>query len=243
MAADILFVLGSYILGSVPHLSFLARLRHIRLEGDYHQSLWQQAGKIFGILGVLGEFIKGVLPVLIGRAIGLDLNTIAIAGLAVVCGQMWPIFSKFEGEKGNSIAIAMVITLIPKSALVAIFPIIIALVFRTIPRLKAKPGEPSGKPIVGGPYSRSLPLGMAVYFLILPLFAWYFGEPAVIIWCCAALLALILVRRLTARLGDDLKTGENIKRILIRRLLYDRATAGEESQSSKATPDSGNISN
>jgi glycerol-3-phosphate acyltransferase PlsY len=226
MTADIFFVLGSYLFGSLPHLSLLARLRRVSLEGDFHQSLWQRAGKIFGVLGVLGEFIKGALPVLIGRAIGLDLAAIALAGLAAVCGQMWPVFSRFDGEKGNSIAIPMVIALIPKAALAAIFPIIIALIFRTLPRLTARPGPSGGKSIVGGPYSRSLPLGMAIYFLILPLSAWYFGESAVIIWCCAALLLLILVRRLTAGLGNDLKTGEDVRRILIRRLLYDRATTG-----------------
>jgi glycerol-3-phosphate acyltransferase PlsY len=226
MAVDILFVLGSYLLGSVPHLSLLARLSRVNLEGDFHLSLWQHAGKIFGIIGVLGEFIKGALPILIGRGIGLDLTAIAIAGLAAVCGQMWPIFSRFDGEKGNSIAIAMVIALIPKSALTAIFPIVVALIFRTIPRLTAKRGQSSDQSIIGGHYSRSLPLGMAIYFLILPLSAWYFEERTVIIWCCVALLCLILTRRLTAGLGSDLKTGKDIKLILMRRLLYDRATTG-----------------
>jgi glycerol-3-phosphate acyltransferase PlsY len=225
MLTDILFILGSYLLGSVPHLSLLALLRHVSLDGDYHQSLWNRAGKVFGVIGVLGEFVKGILPVLIGRAIGLDLVVIAAAGLAAVTGQMWPVFLKFDGEKGNSIAIAMVIALIPIPALVAIFPIIIALIVRTVPRLTAKHKASGDKSIIGGSYSRSLPLGVAFYFLILPLFAWLFDEPVVIPWCCLALFLLILIRRLTAGLDRDLKTGEAIGLILLRRLLYDRATA------------------
>jgi len=224
MWADVVLILGSYLLGSVPHLSLLAKLRHVELDGDFHQNLWSRAGKIAGVLGILGEFIKGVLPVLIGRALDFGPAVIAIAGLAAVCGQMWPVFSKFDGEKGNSIALAMVMVLVTKSGLVAIIPVIIALLIRTIPRLVAKSsGE---KPIVGGAPSISLPLGMAICFLILPLITWYFGEPMGIVWCCVALFILLMIRRLTAGLRHDLMASGDVKRILINRLLFDRATAG-----------------
>jgi len=224
MWADVVLILGSYLLGSVPHLSLLAKLRHVELDGDFHQNLWSRAGKVTGVLGLLGEFIKGVLPVLIGRALDFGPAVIAIAGLAAVCGQMWPVFSKFDGEKGNSIALAMVMVLVTKSGLVAITPVIIALLIRTIPRLVAK--SSGDKPIVGGAPSISLPLGMAICFLILPLITWYFGEPVEVVWCCVALFILLIIRRLTAGLRHDLKAGGDVKRILINRLLFDRATAG-----------------
>jgi len=226
MIIDTFFIVGSYLLGSVPHLSLLARLRRISLDGDYHQTLWSKGGRIFGVIGVVGEFVKGILPVLVGRAIGLEISIVAFAGLAAVCGQMWPAFQRFDGEKGNSITIAMVIALMPVAALAAIFPVIIALIIRTVPRLTAKSRASDEQSVIGGSYSRSLPLGMAAYFLILPLSAWYFGEPAAVIWCCVALFILILIRRLTAGLGIDLKTGEDVKLILLRRLFYDRSTTG-----------------
>jgi len=180
---------------------------------------------MFGVLGVVGEFIKGVLPVLAGKALDFDITIVAIAGLAAICGQMWPLFSRFDGEKGNSIAIAMVIALIPIPGLIAIIPVIIALIIRTVPRLIAKSGKTGDKSIVGGPYSRSLPLGMFICFLILPFVSWYFGEPVGVIWCCGALFVLIMIRRLTAGLSDDLKASRDIPVILFRRLFYDRTTA------------------
>lgn len=225
MWADILLVLGAYIFGSIPHLSFLAKLRRVELDGDFHENLWYRAGRIIGVAGVIGEFIKGVLPVLAGKALGFDLSVVAIAGLAAVCGQMWPVFTKFNGEKGNSIAIAMVISLVPIPGLVALIPIVISLIIRIAPRLMTGYGKSGEKSIVGGPYSRSLPVGMFICFLILPFVSWYFGEPAEIIWSCAALFILIMIRRLTAGLRDDLKVSHNIGVILLRRLLYDRATA------------------
>jgi hypothetical protein len=208
----------------VPHLPLLAKLRHVELDGDFHQELWRKAGKFIGAMGVVGEFIKGIAPVLIGKALHFNLAIIAAAGLAAVIGQMWPVFMKFDGEKGNSIGLAMAMAFTPVSCLIALITVIIALLIRTAPRLirKGRPG--GGKPLFGGQYSRSLPLGMALCFLLLPFVAWSLGEPRETVWCLGALFVFLMLRRLTAGLRDDLKTGNDIKAILIRRLLYDRAT-------------------
>lgn len=224
MWANLALILGAYVLGSAPHLPLLARLRHVDLNGDFHQNLWYRGGKVIGVVGVLGEFAKGVIPVLVGRWLGFEPVIFVVAGLAAVCGQMWPVFSRFDGEKGNSIAIAMVFALVPLAALVAIIPVIIALIIRTAPRLRRRAGTPGDKSVVGGAYSRSLPVGMFICFLILPLVSWYFGKPAAIIWGTAALFVLIMIRRLTAGLRSDLKSENDTGGILLRRLFYDRAT-------------------
>jgi glycerol-3-phosphate acyltransferase PlsY len=223
--ADIALILGAYLLGSVPHLSLLAKLRHLDLDGDFHQSLWNKAGKVIGVIGILGEFAKGVIPVLVGKSLDFSLTIIAIAGLAAVCGQMWPLFSRFDGEKGNSIALAMVLALAPWPALVAVVPVIISIIIRTSTRLTAKSKSAGERAIIGGAYSRALPIGMFTCFLILPLTAWYLDELQGIIWCFAALFILIMVRRLTAGIHTDLKASQDIKGILLKRLFYDRSTA------------------
>ena len=225
MLPDLALVLGSYLLGSAPHLSFLAKLRHVELDGDFHQSLWYRAGKTIGIIGILGEFAKGIIPILVGRGLDFSLATVAIAGLVAVCGQMWPIFSKFDGEKGNSIALSMVITLIPTTALIAIVPVIIATLIRVLTRLTSKSTVLGDRAIIGGSYSRSLPLGMGIYFLILPFTCWYFGEPLEIIWCCTSLFILIVIKRLTAGIKNDLKASNDVRGIITKRLLFDRATS------------------
>ncbi len=224
MWPDIILILASYLLGAAPHLVWLARLRRVRLNGDYHQNLWNRAGKGLAVIGVVGEFVKGALPVLVGWWLGLGPVTLTLAGLAAVGGQMWPVFHRFDGEKGNSVGIAMVAALAPAPALVAIIFPIAALSIRTVPRLAVKSAT-GGRPVVGGPYSRSLPVGMALCFLSVPVSSWYFREPAAIVWGTAFLFAMIMVRRLTAGLRDDLKASRDIKSILFRRLFYDRSTA------------------
>ena len=224
MLFDILLILGAYIVGSVPHLTLLAKLRHVDLDSDFHQELWKRAGKVTGVLGVVGELIKGALPVLAGKALDFDIAIIAAAGLAAVCGQMWPVFSRFDGEKGNSIGIVMVIALAPLAGLIGLIPVIIALIIRIVTRLMARAGLGESKAIIGGAYSRSLPLGMAICFLVIPIAAWYLGEPREIVWCGVTLFILIMLRRLTAGLRPDLNRGGDVKGIIARRLFYDRAT-------------------
>ena len=225
MWANLLLVVGAYLFGSIPHLSLLARLRRVELDGDFHENLWYRAGKLAGVAGVIGEFIKGLLPVLVGKLLGFDILIIAVAGLAAVCGQMWPLFSRFDGEKGNSIALAMVIALAPVSGLIILIFPVISLIVRTVPRLIARFRKSGDTSIVGGPYSRSLPVGMFLGFLALPFVSWYVGEPVAVVWAFALLYILIMVRRLTAGLSEDLRVSRDIGDVLLQRLLFDRAAA------------------
>lgn len=222
MSAEVALILGAYLIGSLPHLSALAKLRGIHLEGDLHISLWRKGGRLVGTIGILLEFIKGVTPVLVGKGLDFSLFIIALAGLAVVSGQMWPIFTRFNGEKGNSIGLAMAGALAIKPLLIALVPIAGGVAIRTVPRLLDASQPLNERLKLGGPPSRSLPLGMGIGFLLLPIVSWWLGEPLVITLCFFALFILIMIRRLTAGLRGDLEVNTNIRGILINRLLYDR---------------------
>lgn len=215
-------IAGAYLIGSLPHLQWLAKLRGIELSGDYHQDLWHRGGKIIGVGGVVGEFAKGIVAVLVARALGFDIEVVTFAGVTAVCGQMWPVFNGFDGEKGNSIAIAMMVTLVPVPGLVAIIPVLAAVIIRTTSRLMNRSSKDVR--IIGGAYSRVLPVGMLICFLALPFSAWGFGEDLVVVMSLAVLFVLIMIRRLTAGLDEDLKSGNNAGRIVLLRLLYDRAS-------------------
>ena len=225
MWADVALILGAYLLGSMPHLSTLAKLRGIELDGDYHISLWERAEPLLWFIGILGEFAKGAIPVLIARGLGFSLPMVALAGLAAVSGQMWPIFSRLDGEKGNSVGLAMAAALVPKATLIALIPIVIAVILRVGTRLLSARRSTNHKSAIGGAPSRVLPLGMATGFFVLPFACWWLGKPLEIILCCAALFILIMLRRVTAGIRSDLKESTDIKTIVARRLLYDRATA------------------
>lgn len=220
---DIGLVIASYLFGALPHLYLLGRLRGLHPEGDLHIYLWRKGGRLLGTIGILGDVAKGILVVLTGRLLDLDISTIAIAGLAVVSGQMWPLFSKFDGGKGNTTGIGMVATLTPIPFLIAIIPMITGLLIRTIPRMLNSEQSLNERLKLGGPPSLSFPLGMAIGFLVLPFASSWFGEPTVVTWCYLALFIVIIARRITSGLKADLEEGQNAKDILINRILYDRS--------------------
>lgn len=223
MWGDIALILGAYLLGSLPYLSALGKARGIALEGDGHISLWQKGGQLIGLIGLLGEFIRGAIPILVGKSLGFNLFIITLAGLAVVSGQMWPLFSRFDGEKGNSTGLAVAAALAPKPLLIALVPIAIGAAIRTAPRLLDAGESLNERLKLGGPPSRSLPLGIAIGFFLLPIASWRLKEPLVITSGYFALFVLIMVRRLTAGLRGDLELNTDVKGIVANRLLYDRS--------------------
>ena len=221
---DIALVLGAYLLGSAPHLSGLARLCGMSLDGDLHINLWRRAGPLVGLVGILGEFVKGVTPVLVGKGLGFDLLVVTLAGLAAVVGQMWPVFRRFDGEKGNSIGVAMAAALAPITLCIALVPLAIGVVVKTLPGLLDSRQSLNERFKFGGPPSRSLPLAMAIAFFVLPIASYLLGEPLVITSGFAVLFVLMIgVRRLTAGLRDDLPARTSIGSILLNRFLYDRS--------------------
>ena len=218
-------ILGAYLLGAFPLLYVLGRLRGVdlRQEEDLHISLWRKVGHVEGAIGVAGDLAKGVIPIVVARSLDFGPGVVVGAGLAAVIGQMWSVFLKFRGEKGNSTGLAMATTLAPVASLLPLFVIILAIAIRIIPGL-LKSGLPLEERLqFGSSPSNSLPLGMIIAFALWPLFCWWTGQTWIIILACLILLGLIIVKRLLTGIRADFKTSNNKKSILINRLLLDRS--------------------
>lgn len=221
---ELVLILGSYLLGSLPFMYIMGRLKGVDLRehDDMHIALWRNVGRMQGLLGVFLDFAKGAIVVVAARSAGFEPGWVAFAGVAAVAGQMWPVFMKFDGEKGNSIGLAMSATLATKAALIAMVVMATGLLIRTIPRLRQPNQSASERLKFGGPPSNSLPVGMAVGFAVLPLAAWVMGQPWEVIVAFLGLFALIMVRRATAGISEDLRQPSGKRRMLLNRLLYDR---------------------
>lgn len=222
---EFVLILGAYLLGSVPFMYIMGRLKGVDLRqyDDSHIALWKEVGRLQGFLGVMLDFTKGFSVVLIARAAGFEIGWVAFAGVAAVAGQMWPVFMKFDGEKGNSIGLAMSGALATKALLIGLIPITTGFLVRTIPRMRRANQSMDERLKFGGPPSNSLPLGMAIGFAVMPLAAWWLGHVWTIPAALMCLFVLIMLRRLTAGVTEDLKRPSGKKRMLLYRLLYDRS--------------------
>ncbi|MEK7848966.1 MAG: glycerol-3-phosphate acyltransferase, partial [Chloroflexota bacterium] len=161
--------LGAYLLGSLPVLYLIGRLRGYDLRGkDQHITLWRRVGRAEGSLGVAWDIGKGALVVVVARELGLPASWVALAGLAVVIGQMWPFLLWDLGEKGNSTGLGMALALSPQATALALVPALIGAAWRTLPRLW-RASSWNERLRLGGPPSRSLPLGVLCTFAILPM--------------------------------------------------------------------------
>ena len=209
MLPVLFLAIGSYLLGSLPQVYLLGRLRglDLRQEPDLHIALWERA-RWTAVLAVLGDLAKGTIPVLVGRALGLGPGGVALAGLMVVLGQMLPLPFHSTGGRGNSTGITMALTLTPLAFRFALIPLGLALLVR----------------LWEGSNSRSLPLGMAIAFATLPLASYFSRQPLSITLALLGVFLAIILRRLTAGLRADLKVASSRKSLFLNRLLFDRSS-------------------
>lgn len=223
---DALIILGAYFFGAFPVVYLLGRLRGFDLskEEDMHISLWRKVGRREGLIGIVWDVIKGgVAVVIVDNCSGYSWGTVTGVGLAAVVGRMWSIFLKGRGEKANTTSLGVSAALSYQALPFLLGPIALGVFIRTIPRFLASGQTTSERLKFGGPPSLSLPLGMFFGFGLFPLGCWVMSQPGETVVVSAVIFALIVVKRITAGLGLDLKAASNKKSVIINRALFDRS--------------------
>jgi glycerol-3-phosphate acyltransferase PlsY len=227
MWGELLFLAGAYVLGALPLVYALGRLKGVdlRLAGTRNVgggNLWRMGGPLVGAGGGLGDVAKGVIAIAGGIWLDFSPLVVGLGGLATVAGQSWSVFLRFGGGRGNSTALGVALAWIPGELLVALIPLLVAILVWGLPHL-FNPSIPLGRRLlfIRGP-SRSIPLGMFLTFALLPLVAWRWGEVPAVTQALVAIFCLILLRRLTAGVRDDLRLGQGVGRILLNRFFFDR---------------------
>jgi acyl phosphate:glycerol-3-phosphate acyltransferase len=134
MPIGIFIALFGYLLGSIPTGLLLAKLfsrvdpRKTGSKNIGATNVFRTAGKAVGILTLVGDIAKGVIPIRIAIWWGLvdqwgipaDL-WVAIAGLAPFLGHIFPIFLGFKGGKGVATALGTYLVISPIAVLIEFF--------------------------------------------------------------------------------------------------------------------------
>ncbi len=121
-----LLAILAYLLGSLSFAILLSRLAgrpDPRAAGSGNPgatNMLRVAGKRLAILTLLGDLLKGLLPVLLAYALGFTVQQQAWVGLAAVVGHLYPLYFNFRGGKGVATAAGMLLGLYPPAALLAV---------------------------------------------------------------------------------------------------------------------------
>ena len=102
----------AYLLGSVPTGLLLARSMgvNIRETGSGNigaTNVYRTMGRKVGIMTLIGDCLKGLIPVLVAKSLGLPPIWIAAIGLAAFLGHVYTVFLGFKGGKGVATALGV----------------------------------------------------------------------------------------------------------------------------------------
>jgi|SRR5215470_14619907 glycerol-3-phosphate acyltransferase PlsY len=173
---EALLVIFSYLLGSVPSGFIIGKLSglDVRKAGSGNIGATNVArviGKGGGLLTLLADTAKGLIPVLAARQMALSDPLTALIGVAAFLGHLYPIFLKFKGGKGVATALGVLLALAP-AATVVLMVVFAGVAFTT----------------------RIVSLSSMAAAMAAPLVLWLFYYPPASILMSAFMAAMIVLR-------------------------------------------------
>jgi len=112
---NVLWIVGAYLMGSIASAVVVARLMGLpdpRTQGSGNPgatNVLRLGGKKAAALTLLGDVLKGVIPVLAARLAGLPETGVALVALAAFLGHLYPVFFGFKGGKGVATAFGVLV--------------------------------------------------------------------------------------------------------------------------------------
>ncbi len=109
-------ILG-YLFGSISSavlVSKVFRLNDPRSVGSGNPgatNVLRSGNKVAAAITLLGDILKGVLPVLLAQQAGVSNGVVAMVAIAAFMGHLFPIFLGFKGGKGVATAIGVFVAL------------------------------------------------------------------------------------------------------------------------------------
>ncbi len=121
-----LILLGAYLIGSLSSAIILCKLAGLpdpRDEGSGNPgatNVLRIGGKKLAATVLFFDVLKGIIPVLIAKMLGLHPIWIAATAFFAFIGHLYPVFFQFKGGKGVATAIGAFLALSPVLALATI---------------------------------------------------------------------------------------------------------------------------
>jgi glycerol-3-phosphate acyltransferase PlsY len=114
---NIIAILCAYLIGSISSAIIVCKIMGLpdpRSEGSKNPgatNVLRIGGKKAAFITLLGDALKGLIPVLIATWYGFSDTTIALVAFAAFLGHLFPVFFGFEGGKGVATFIGCLLAL------------------------------------------------------------------------------------------------------------------------------------
>ena len=132
----LVMVVVAYFVGSIPSGFLVIKLATGKDIRDYGSgnigmaNAYRVGGAIPALLVLLGDALKGALPVLFARyALGLPDLAVLLVGLAAIIGHDFPIYLRGHGGKGIATSLGVITALAPPVGVLAaaVWAVVIAI--------------------------------------------------------------------------------------------------------------------
>lgn len=128
----ILIMIAIYLIAAIPTGVLLARLmggEDVRQKGSGNigaTNVYRVAGKLAGVLTLVGDTLKGFLPLLAFKTwLEPTPTQLGIASAVAILGHCYPVYLKFKGGKGVATALGIFLVLSPKAVFFALIVFIL----------------------------------------------------------------------------------------------------------------------
>ena len=107
---DYTLIVAGYLFGSISSAILVCRVMSLpdpRTQGSNNPgatNVLRFGGKKAAAIVLVGDMVKGVIPVLVAQGLGVGTLTIAMVGFTAFLGHLYPVFFNFKGGKGVATA-------------------------------------------------------------------------------------------------------------------------------------------
>ncbi|MDX1654631.1 MAG: glycerol-3-phosphate 1-O-acyltransferase PlsY [Candidatus Competibacteraceae bacterium] len=177
MILDLVLIVLGYLAGSLSTAIITCRLLGLpdpRSQGSGNPgatNVLRFGGKKAAVITLFGDFLKGLVPVVLALGLGASTTGVALTALAAFLGHLYPLFFAFQGGKGVATALGVMLGLSPLLALTALLTWLVVAYGLKISSLAA--------------------LTAAV---LSPLYGWLLGLPGAYMLALLAMMVLLLWR-------------------------------------------------
>lgn len=136
-------VILAYFVGSLSAAIISCKLlgkadpRTVGSKNPGATNVLRHGGKKAAIITLVGDMLKGVLPVAVGHVLELSWDWLALVGIAAFLGHLFPVYYGFKGGKGVATAFGVFVGLNPIIGIVVLLTWMVSAIIFNISSLSA----------------------------------------------------------------------------------------------------------